>query len=260
MYELKKGKDICLVPSAFEIEYSVTCRLNSIIFGLKRRTTKNVILFSNLGMIMMSRVLSFYKKSLQNKSFQDMHSTWQLVNPSIEHWNRFKFFITKYYYDENRRDLIIALNPGRKGCNKTGIALTDENVLFTKLKYPNHNSKPEVERTATRIYSIIEEVHPNINTFFSKFFMMNIFPFGVVTDGKNVVFNKIIKIPKIEEFSKDFVAKSIEIFNPERIFCVGRGSKNFIQNHFSDKNPVYLYHPAYRFPDKEKEKYRKYLK
>lgn len=189
-----------------------------------------------------------------------MPSTWQLVNPYIEHWDKFEFFIKKYYCDKNRRDLIIALNPGRKGCNKTGIALTDENVLFTKLKYPNHNSKPEVERTATRIYTLIEEVHPNINTFFSKFFMTNIFPFGVVSDGKNVVFNKIIKIPTINEFCEKFISDSIKIFNPKRIFCVGKYSKKFIQKHFLNQKPVYLYHPAYRFPEKEKEKYRKYLK
>lgn len=211
-------------------------------------------------MIMASRVLSFYKELREIKSFQDMPSTWQLVNPYLEHWDRFEFFINKYYQDENRRDLIIALNPGRYGCNKTGIALTDENVLFTKLNYTHHKSKLEIEGTATKIYSIIEELYPNFNTFFSRFFMTNIFPFGVIADGKNVVFNKIIRVQSINNFCKSFITKSIDIFKPKKIFCIGRGSEKFIHKHFPNHNPIYLHHPAYTFPEKEKEKYRVNLK
>jgi hypothetical protein len=210
--------------------------------------------------MMTSKILSFYKELQEIKSFDGMPSNWKLVNPYIQHWKRFEFFIKKYYQDQNKRDLIIALNPGRKGCNKTGIALTDENVLFSKLKLPYNNSNPEVERTATKIYSIIEEVHPHLNTFFSRFFMTNIFPFGVVADGKNVIFSKIIKIPSIMNFSKNFISKSIDIFNPEKIICVGRGSEKFICKHFPNQKPIYLHHPAYTFPEKEKMKYREYLK
>ena len=209
---------------------------------------------------MTSRILSFYKELLEIKSFQDIPSNWQLVNPYLEHWDRFEFFIKKYYQDESRRNLIIALNPGRKGCNKTGIALTDENVLFTKLKYPNNNSKPEVERTATRIYSIIEELHPKYDTFFARFFMTNIFPFGVVSDGKNVLFDKIIKVPSIINFCKRFITSSIDIFNPQIIFCVGRESEKFMHNHFPNRKVIYLYHPSHKFPEEEKKKYRENLK
>ena len=90
--------------------------------------------------------------------------------------------------------------------------------------------------------------------------MTNIFPFGVVADGKNVVFNKIIKIPSIKKFSKDFVSKSIAIFNPDRIVCIGRGSEKFMLKNFPDRNQIYLHHPAYTFPEKEKDKYRHHLK
>jgi hypothetical protein len=209
---------------------------------------------------MNSRILAFYKKLRNVISFQGMPPNWQLINPYFRHWERFEFFINEYYQDGNKRDLIIALNPGRKGCNKTGIALTDENVLFSKLKYPTKNSNPEVERTATKIYSIIEELHPSFYTFFSKFFMTNIFPFGVVANGRNVVFHKIINIPSIKKFSKEFISESIEIFNPDRIICIGRGSEKFILEHFPDQKPIYLRHPAYTFPEKERMKYREYLK
>lgn len=209
---------------------------------------------------MSSEILSFYKGLLKIKEFQGMPSNWQLVNPYIKHQDKFEFFIKKYYQDRNSRDLIIALNPGRYGCNNTGIALTDENVLFTKLNCPNKKESPEKEGTATKIYSIIEELHPNFNTFFSKFFMTNIFPFGVVADGKNVVFNKIMQVPSIKKFSRNFISKSIELFKPKRIFCMGRGSESFIQKHFPETSPVYLHHPAYTFPEKEKNKYRSNLR
>ena len=209
---------------------------------------------------MTSKILSFYKELLEIRSFDGLPSNWQLVNPYLQHWDRFEFFIKKYYDNGEPRDLIIALNPGRYGCNKTGIALTDENVLFTKLGFPHKSHKPEVEGTATKIYSIIEELHPNFETFFSKFFMTNIFPFGVVAYGKNVLFNKIIQIPSIKKYSKDFVSKSIEIFNPNRIICIGRGSEKFMLKNFPDLDRIYLHHPAYTFPEKEKEKYRDHLK
>ena len=211
---------------------------------------------------MISKILSFYKDIVTIESFEDMPPSWQLVNPYAIHWDRFEFFIKKYYKTGSKRDLIIALNPGRKGCNKTGIALTDENVLCTKLGYPSNNQKPEVERTATRIWSIIEKLHPNLNTFFSKFFMTNIFPFGIVEDGKNVDFSKIIKIQSIKNFSKAFISKSIDIFDPEKIICIGRKSEEFMYSHFSDQRLrlTYLHHPARTFGEKEKMTYLMYLK
>ena len=199
----------------------------------------------------------------KNKAdFDGFPKDWTLVNPYQDYWDRFEFFVKKYYQDSFPKDLIIALNPGRKGCNKTGIALTDEKILKTKLNYLELIPEPEEENTAQRVYQIIEEVFPkDIHKFFSCYFLTNVFPFGVISQSKNnrtknVDFCELIEIKSINDFSKDFIKKSIEVFNPRRILCVGKKSKDFIDKNFPQYVTKYLWHPSRKFPESEKEKWR----
>jgi len=206
-------------------------------------------------------ILSFYESLAKIDHFEGLPADWTLVNPYREHWDRFSFFIKKYYAHGDSRDLIIALNPGRFGCNQTGITMTDERILKTKLGFPGSISKPIGENTATRIYGVIEEVeHGDFARFFSKYFMTNVFPFGIVTaKGTNALFSELIKIPSIKTFSIDFVKQSIALFKPKRLICIGKGSENFIKEHFPGTNSVYLHHPARTFPENKKQEYRKVL-
>ncbi len=209
---------------------------------------------------MEDKILDFYKKLSEIDSFERMPSKWKLINPYKNHWNRFEFFIKKYYSHSGQRNLIIALNPGRFGCNKTGIALTDEHILSSKMSYPEEIASPITEKTATRIYSVITQQFPDLQQFFSNFFMTNIFPFGIVEKNKNVSFRELIKLPSIESFSKQFISESIKLFHPQRLICIGRGSEKFIHDNFPDIEKTYLHHPARTFPDKEKEKYKIVIK
>lgn len=210
--------------------------------------------------IMAKEILTFYRELLEIKSFEGMPSNWELINPYLAYYDRFEFIIKKYYSDSNNRDLIIALNPGRFGCNKTGLALTDENILSNKLEYPYSIPNPATEKTATRIYSIIEDLYSTYNAFFAKFFMTNIFPFGIVNNSTNVNFKQLISIGSINEFSRNFIRRSISIFHPEKVICIGRGSEEFMKEHFPRFNVIYLRHPARTFQEKDKERYREYFK
>ena len=207
----------------------------------------------------------------ENKSdFDKFLEDWKLVNPynDDEIWDRFKWFVETYYKsNQSQRNLIIALNPGRKGCSKTGIALTDEDILKNKLGYPGQILKPEREpNTAQRVYVVIEDVfHGDFHKFFSCYFLTNVFPFGVISQSKNnrtnnVTFRDLIKIKSINDFSKDFIKKSIEVFNPKRILCVGEKSKDFIDKNFPQYVTKYLWHPSRKFPESEKEKWRRALR
>lgn len=203
----------------------------------------------------------------KNKAdFDKFLEDWTLVNPYKDYWDRFEFFVKKYYQDSLPKDLIIALNPGRKGCNKTGIALTDEKILKTKLNYPELIPEPEEENTAQRVYQIIEEVFPgDICKFFSCYFLTNVFPFGVISQSKNnrtenVNFCELIKIKSINEYSRSFVKSSIKRFKPKRLLCVGKESKKFIAINFPDYDSQYLWHPSRKFPESEKEKWRHALR
>lgn len=206
-------------------------------------------------------LIKLYKSLSHIRNFIGLEPGWTLLNPYADNFDRFEFFTNRFYSDNKRRDIIFALNPGRLGCGKTGITLTDENILISRLGYPDNISKPDREKTATRIYSVIGEVFGgDFDAFFSKFFMSNIFPFGVVDEkGNNAAFDDIMKISAVSEFSFGFVRETLNIFHPERMLCVGLGSHKFITRNFPDYNPVYLHHPARVFPEEKKKVYRKHL-
>lgn len=222
------------------------------------------------------KILEFYSTKLRGKSIlkekiiRDFDGLdWKLVNPynDDEIWDRFKWFVETYYKsDQSQRNLIIALNPGRKGCSKTGIALTDEDILKNKLGYPGQILKPEREpNTAQRVYVVIEDVfHGDFHKFFSCYFLTNVFPFGVEDNQGNNMndFLKLIKLPSVNGFSNGFIADSINLFEPERILCIGKESEKFITKNFPDKRHVPLPHPSDRrgFPEDKKERWRETLR
>ena len=201
-------------------------------------------------------ILEFYStlKEVNKDNFDGFPKDWELANPYKKYWNRFKFFVDNYYHDDSPRDLIIALNPGRKGCSRTGIALTDEKTLKTKLGCPESilnlkEERPEEENTAQRVYPIIEEVFSgDMDKFFSRYFLTNVFPFGITNKKRNNVnFKQLIKIESINDFSNKFISDSIKLFKldkSKRLLCVGRGSEDFIGKKFKKFIPKYLPHPS----------------
>lgn len=206
-------------------------------------------------------LINLYKPLAKINYFKGINGNWKILNPYADNFERFEFFVRKYYDDDKNRDIVLALNPGRFGCGKTGIALTDENILNMKFGFPNKIENPNKEKTATRIYSIIDDAFSgDFSRFFSMVFMSNIFPFGVVDkNGNNVVFDDLIKIKSIREFSLEFVKNTLELFKPEKVFCVGLRGYNFVLKNFPGLKIQYLHHPARVFPEDKKEIYRKII-
>lgn len=132
-------------------------------------------------------------------------------------------FYNKYYNDNNRRYLILGINPGRYGAGLTGIPFTDpiklETIFGIRNNFPR---KPEL--SAEFIHKMID-VFGGHERFFAGFFINSVSPLGFVKDGKNVNY---YDSPALKKSLEPFIIASIEkvrtfgIHN-EVAFCLGEG-------------------------------------
>jgi hypothetical protein len=181
-------------------------------------------------------------------------------------------FYQRFYNDNNRRRLILGINPGRFGAGVTGIPFTDTKRLKEKcgICIPG----PETfETSSVFIYEMIEK-YGGPEKFYSDFYINSVCPLGFTSTGKtgkeinyNYYDNK-----KLAEAVKDFAIASITKqigFGIERdvCFCLGTGQNyKFLvklnsEHRFFDK-VLQLEHPRYimQYQSKQKQIYiEKYL-
>jgi hypothetical protein len=182
-------------------------------------------------------------------------------------------FYYKYYNDNNRRYLILGINPGRFGAGVTGIPFTDSKRLNEKcgLSIPGMNT---FETSSAYVYEMIDK-YGGVEKFYNKFFISAVCPLGFTTlndKGKNVNYNYYDN-KKLTEAVSDFIienlTKQLEFgIEQDTCFCLGTG-KNYkflveLNNelHFFDKI-VPLEHPRFIMQYKSKLKrfyIEKYLK
>src|ERR1700761_3373549 len=92
-------------------------------------------------------------------------------------------FYKKYYDDNNKRHLILGINPGRFGGGITGIPFTDPKRLKSVLGM-NFEGKETHEPSSVFIYDMID-AFGGPAAFYSKFYIHSIFPLGFTSPGKN---------------------------------------------------------------------------
>jgi hypothetical protein len=95
----------------------------------------------------------------------------------------FRAFLDKYYGDEQPRQLILGINPGRFGAGLTNVAFTDPAHLLRKCGIDSGFDKKE-ELSAKFIYMAIDEFG-SVEQFYSRYFVNSVVPFGFVKAGKN---------------------------------------------------------------------------
>ncbi len=133
-------------------------------------------------------------------------------------------FYRKYYSDDDRRTLILGINPGRFGSGTTGISFTDPIKLERNCNIPNDLiKKPEL--SADFIYSMIERFGgPGL--FYSKYFISAVSPLGFIKNGKNINY---YDIPALNRAVTPFIIDSINRMmalgmNTDKCYCIGEGS------------------------------------
>ena len=180
---------------------------------------------------------------------------------------------TKFYNDNNKRHLILGINPGRFGAGVTGVPFTDTKRLLEEcqLKFAG---KPTHEPSATFVYEMIN-AYGGAKKFYNKFYIHSVCPLGftiINNKGKEINYNYYDSkelTDCVHTFIIENIKKQISFgISTDVCFCFGTGKNaNFLrkineQFHFF-KKIVPLEHPRFimQYKSKSKQLYiDKYLK
>ena len=172
-------------------------------------------------------------------------------------------FFSKFYNDQNSRQLIFGINPGRFGAGTTGINFTAPKQLSNYCSI-DHSFKPQTELSAEFIYEVIER-YGGVNEFYSDYFITAVCPLGFVRNGKNMNYYDDKELfSSVKSFIVENIGKQLAFSKIDRCICIG-GEKNF--SYFLALNEEYnffkeiipLPHPRFimQYRRKQKEGYIK---
>lgn len=204
-------------------------------------------------------------------------------------------FFKKYFNDNNPRQLMLGINPGRFGAGITGVNFTASKQLKEACGI-DHHFKLSSELSAEFIYEMITG-YGGVNKFYQDWFIGSVCPLGFVTSptpstssvptdvgtpspsgegkrkkdfyGKNINYYDDKKLlAAVTPFIIACINKQVAMgFNTERCLCIG-GEKNFKflsrlnADHKWFKEIIPLPHPRFilQYRRKQKDKYiRQYL-
>lgn len=190
----------------------------------------------------------------------------RVMNPFKENPEALKVssaFYRKYYNDNRKRYLILAINPGRFGAGVTGIPFTDTKRLSEKCGLSikgTHTHEP----SSVFVYRMIE-AWGGTEKFYKDFYINSISPLGFLkTNNKNkeVNYNYYDSpelLDSIMPFAIDSINKHISIgCHTDVCFCMGTGKNFKILKEINDKHGFFqttipLEHPRYVVQYKSKK-------
>ncbi|MEB0249367.1 DUF4918 family protein, partial [Mucilaginibacter sp. 5B2] len=85
-------------------------------------------------------------------------------------------FYKKYYSDDNKRHLIMGINPGRFGSGLTGVPFTDPKRLKSECDI-EYEGKVTHEPSSVYVYEIIN-AYGGAEAFYNKFYISSLCPLG----------------------------------------------------------------------------------
>ena len=135
-------------------------------------------------------------------------------------------FYKKYYSNNNPRQLIFGINPGRFGGGVTGIPFTDPIRLQNSCGIENDFQKNQ-ELSSVFIYEMIH-AFGGPEKFYSRLYFSATSPLGFIKNNKNLNY---YDDRQLENSIKNFVVECINLqlefgINRDIAFCLGEG-KNF---------------------------------
>jgi hypothetical protein len=186
-------------------------------------------------------------------------------NPQVN--NLTEQFYTKYYNDNNKRHMILGINPGRFGGGVTGIPFTDSKRLKAVCNI-NYEGKETHEPSSVFVYEVIE-AFGEAEEFYSHIYINSICPLGFTATtktGKEINYNYYDSkelTAAVYDFIIENIKKQIDLGNyTDTCFCFGTGkSEKFLRTlndkHGFFKNIVALEHPRFimQYKSKTKQQY-----
>ncbi len=209
-------------------------------------------------MILSKKILSFFN-SLDLKI--DLPADVEVMNPfkDASTFNLCKKFYQKYYSDNQKRHLILGINPGRFGGGVTGIPFTDPIRLQSVCGIENVLPKKQ-ELSSLFVYEMIE-AFGGTEMFYRRFYISSVSPLGFTRNNKNLNYYDERELEKcIPNFVIDCLQKQLKFgIQTDVAFCLGEG-KHFVyltklnaeMNFF--KKIVPLPHPRFIMQYKLKKK------
>lgn len=167
-----------------------------------------------------------YYTSLEVPSDLPNNIEWLLPqkNPMVK--NIVRRFLDTYYNDDNKRRLLLGINPGRFGAGVTGVNFTAPYQLkeFCGIEHPFKNGS---ELSAEFIYSVIN-AYGGVEKFYKHFFIGSVCPLGFVQNGKNLNY---YDDKELWNMVKPFIVQCISKLasfnvNGDQCICIG-GEKNY---------------------------------
>ena len=139
-------------------------------------------------------------------------------------------FFEKFYKDQQKRFMLIGINPGRLGSGFTGIPFTDSIRLRAHCKLP-FEGPDQGETSSAFMYSVIEQMG-GAKAFFADFYFSSVCPQGFIkrnAKGHWVNYNYY----EDPQFLKRLYPSLVEALQQQKAFgmhptavCIGQG-KNF---------------------------------
>ena len=174
-----------------------------------------------------------------------------------------KVFYSKYYNDQQPRNLILGINPGRLGAGSTGIPFTDTKRLIEFCHIEIEDIKTH-EPSSVFVYHLIN-AYGGVQAFYHDYYINSVCPLGfTITNeaGKEINYNYYDR-KDLQEAVLPFIVENINKLiamgcRREKAFCLGTGKNYKFLNqlnqdfHFFDEI-VPLEHPRYIMQYKAKQ-------
>ncbi len=154
----------------------------------------------------------------------------KILNPytSQQAWNCTQQFYEKFFHDDNKRILLLGINPGRFGSGITGIPFTDP-IQLERCGVKNTFEK-RAELSSTFIYELIDHMG-GPTAFYQSYYVSAVCPLGFTKDGVNLNYYDLKELQeKWEPFFVSTLKEQIEFCYTDEVYSIGMGKNvNYIQ-------------------------------
>ncbi len=137
-------------------------------------------------------------------------------------------FYRKYYSDNNRRHLILGINPGRFGAGFTGVPFTDTKRLTEECGIP-YSGRQTHEPSSVFVYEMIN-AYGGPELFYSHFYITSVCPLGFTQTGpggrvRNYnYYDRPDLTAAVYDFMVENIRSQIELgISTDTCFCLGTG-------------------------------------
>ena len=191
----------------------------------------------------------------------------RIMNPYREEENALRIsseFYRKYYNDDNKRHLILGINPGRFGGGLTGVPFTDPKRLIAECGIA-YEGKLTHEPSSVYVYEMIN-AYGGVEAFYNKLYINSLCPLGFTSidnKGREKNYNYYDSrelSATVTPFMIDNIKKQIALgCHTDVAFCFGTGQNDKFLKKLNDeqgffKKIIALEHPRFIMQYKSKTK------